>query len=109
MRTIKSLAESFKLGVTDRIRSAKSYLLLFTLFLLLSAGCAMKSARKNMTVLSLGDSKGKALEFWGEPDVIKKSSGPWGKVSIGCTNASGSRIATTPTASSVPRVITSIL
>jgi len=56
----------------------KAYLPLVVFFLILS-GCSMKSARKNMTVLKPGDTKETALEFWGEPDVIKRASGPWGE------------------------------
>jgi len=42
------------------------------------AGCSLKSSVKNMTVLSLGDTKAAALDRWGKPDEIKTSSGPWG-------------------------------
>lgn len=57
----------------------KTYLLLFAVFLLITSGCSMKSARKNVTVVKSGDTKETAIEFWGEPDLIKKSSGPWGE------------------------------
>jgi hypothetical protein len=55
------------------------YLLLLLLLLLLIPGCSMKSARKNMIILKLGDTKETALEFRGDPDVIKRASGPWGE------------------------------
>ena len=36
--------------------------------------CAGKPARKNVSVLKLGDPKELAIDLWGEPDAIKLSS-----------------------------------
>lgn len=39
----------------------------------------MIPARKNMTVVRIGDTKETATQMWGEPDYIKSSAGPWGE------------------------------
>lgn len=56
------------------------YILLGALFLLLItfalSACAGKPARKNVSVLKLGDPKELAIDLWGEPDAIKPSADP---------------------------------
>lgn len=40
------------------------------------SACTGKSARKNVSVLKLGDPKELAIDLWGEPDAIIPSTDP---------------------------------
>ena len=53
---------------------------IFLAFLLtMVTGCSLKSARKNLSEIAIGDDKQIVAERWGKPDRILPSEGPWGK------------------------------
>lgn len=67
-------APSRKLSVVQNI-----LFLLPTICLLLACSCSSKPAIKNTADLQIGDSKEVALERWGKPDRINRSTGNWGE------------------------------
>ena len=49
------------------------------LLFITASGCSLKSARKNLSDIAIGDDKQIVTERWGKPDRVLPSKGPWGE------------------------------